>query len=124
MKFTTIAHELGHQIFKLVDLYSGYSIRYPSGVPDPINFPQEKTCIMGGYSPGLYQSSSTLVQVSDSKTSIEDFVLCATDMIKINGAQENPSCSLTDFYAGNCITTDDLGNILGCTAMSYWNCTS
>ncbi|MEK6927411.1 MAG: BspA family leucine-rich repeat surface protein, partial [Nanoarchaeota archaeon] len=124
VKFTTIAHELGHQIFKLVDLYSGYSIRYPSGVPDPINFPQEKTCIMGGYSPGLYQSSSTLVQVSDSKTSIEDFVLCATDMIKINGAQENPSCSLTDFYAGNCITTDDLGNILGCTAMSYWNCTS
>ena len=66
--FVSIAHEMGHQLFQAQDLYEGFGIKYPQGVPDPMHFPQTKACIMAG-SFGYINVSATLA----SKYETEDY---------------------------------------------------
>ncbi|MBI2579435.1 MAG: hypothetical protein HYW27_00860 [Candidatus Aenigmarchaeota archaeon] len=113
-EFITTAHELGHVIFDLHDLYDGFGIQYPEGVPDPVRFPQTKACIMA-QSFGLERSdkSDTLVRQYVYSYDPEDYVLCVDDIVKIVGA-ENPNCPVSDFYAARC------GQY--CTSLNYLSC--
>jgi hypothetical protein len=63
-RFITLVHEMGHQLFPLGDLYSGLGISYPDGVPDPLNFPQRKACLMAE-SFGYKKISDNLVEKYD-----------------------------------------------------------
>lgn len=128
--FLTVVHELGHAIFGLADLYDGLAIKYPEGVPDPVNFPQKNACIMSKNF-GLSKYSDTQVRKYETGIYVAEtappaglshfytenpnnFVLCADDVVKISRRKENPNCSLADFYAGRC------GR---CTSLNYLSCT-
>jgi len=110
--FITTAHELGHVIFDLNDLYDGFGIQYPEGVPDPARFPQTKACLMTEFF-GLRKVKDTLVQGYTYSYNPEDYVLCVDDIVRIVGA-ENPSCPVSDFYASRC------GQY--CTSLNYLSC--
>jgi hypothetical protein len=133
--FLISAHELGHQIYAANDLYlndkngSSYAIKYPEGVPDPLNFPQTKACIMSEFF-GLEKISDKVIKKYYSHndnyfkaplkdldlfhtTDPQNFLLCADTIVQIMGGIENPSCSLEEFYAGQC------GE---CTSLDYLNC--
>ena len=125
--FIAIVHEMGHMLFSLNDLYFSYNIKYPEGVPNPLNFPQNKSCLMAG-SFGYRKISDNLVERYDLSSDPGIFppgvdmnyiadptnqILCVKDIVTILNQQENPDCPVVDFYAGNC------GN---CTAENYLTC--
>ena len=112
--FKTVAHELGHYFLSQRDLYEGWPPKYPEGVPDPnpLNFPQEYTCIMAK-SKGLeLNEDQTSISSSTQQISPDNFVMCAESIVKAIG-YENHNCPLADFYAGNC------GD---CTSLNYLSC--
>jgi hypothetical protein len=111
--FSTMLHEMGHQIFSGNDLYDGFGLKYPVGVPDPLNFPQNNACIMGK-NRGLEKVSDTLIR-GDSAIYRDpgNFVLCVDTIVEIMDGIENPNCSVENFYAGNC------GE---CTSLNYLAC--
>ncbi len=111
-EFITTAHELGHIMFDLADLYDGFGIQYPEGVPDPVRFPQTKACLMA-QTFGLKKISDTLVQQYIYSYNPEDYVLCVDDIVGIVGA-ENPACPVSDFYSARC------GQY--CTSLNYLSC--
>lgn len=113
--FRTTVHELGHDLFRLSDLYEGRKIKYPEGVPDPnpLNFPQEYTCVMAGDRVlELNEDQTFSALVRDTQRYPEIWVLCADSIVKALG-YENPDCSLEEFYAGQC------GD---CTSLNYMSC--
>lgn len=130
-KFITLVHEMGHMLFPLGDLYSSYNIFYPDGVPDPLNFPQRKACLMA-QSYGYKRISDNLVERYDlySDSNIfpsgvdfnyvadpKNYILCAKDIFNILKQKENPNCSLNEFYAGNCTFSG-----INCTSEKYLDC--
>lgn len=122
--FLVVVHELGHAIFGLADLYGGYGIRYPEGVPDPVNFPQKKACIMAmsfglskisDSSANKYQTNIYVPETAPpaglSHFYTEDpnnFILCVDDIIRIVKGKQNPNCPAAYFYAGKCVQATSL----------------
>jgi hypothetical protein len=129
--FYTTVHEMGHQLFGGNDIYSGYGLKYPEGIPDLFNFPQEKACIMGKkFGLEIYDSETAKVYRTTDIAKYpelsnfdlfhtrhtENYVLCADTIVEILDAEENPLCSLDEFYAGNC--GED------CNSLKYMQCVS
>ena len=135
--FLTIVHEMGHQMFGANDLYDGFYLQYPDGVPDPnvANFPLTEACIMAKdfawkmydddtaypYETDIYDPEEAALGISRWQT--EDpanFVLCADTIGEIMNAEgdsippdPNPNCTLEEFYAQSC------GD---CTSENYLTC--
>src|SRR3989344_4500214 len=142
--YLTIVHEMGHQLFSLSDLYVGFGLQSPKGVPNPdlSRLPLKQGCIMGksfGYkqtTPSSIQAYTsylgssydtelnTFVQTLEPFSTVdpENYVLCADDIVGIRGDFENLQCKLSDFYTNKCHDCSS-GTCEPCTSFNYLKCT-
>jgi len=133
--FLSAAHELGHTLFRLSDLYDGFAIKHPQGVPHPQNYPQEQACIMSrGFGNVVASNGITAIPYDTTQPgqtplnlprahtiSVDNFVLCVDDINKI-AQMTNSNCNQGQFDSNQCHYCHD-STCEPCTSLNYLKCT-